>query len=206
MYLERLLGSKTKINVLSVLLARPERSIIEKEMAKEAGMAVSEVNRQMKDLVNSGLVIMERVGKTKLYHINTHHFLFKPLKNIFRDLQEIYREIADRVVKFVTAKHKIRAAILFGSLTKKRIRSDIVKEPSDIDIVIVTQSEDEAREAKKSLLEFVNSEVVPRYGIIVYPVVLSAEEYKAGLSEDAFIIDIHARGEVLYGEKPRRFG
>lgn len=206
MYLDRILGSRTKINVLSVLLTSPERSIVENELAREAGMSVSEVNRQMKDLVNSGLVVMERVGKTKVYHINSQHFLFKPLKNVFRDLEEIYREIADKVVKFVTEKHKIRVAILFGSLTKGRIRSDIVKEPSDIDVVIVTKSEDEVKEVKKSLVEFVNFEIVPKYGIVVYPVVLSLEEYKSGLSKDAFIIDVHARGEVLYGEKPRRFG
>lgn len=206
MYLDRILGSRTKINVLSVLLARPERSIVENELAKEAGIAVSEVNRQMKDLVNSGLVIMERVGKAKVYHINSQHFLFKPLKNIFRDLEEVYREIAGKVVKFVTEKHKIRVVILFGSLLKRRIRSDIVKEPSDIDVVIVTKSKDEVKEVKKSLVEFVNSEIVPRYGIVVYPVVLSVKEYISGLSKDAFIIDVHARGEVLYGEKPRRFG
>jgi len=80
------------------------------------------------------------------------------------------------------------------------------KEPSDIDVVIVTKSEDEVKEVKKSLVEFVNSEIVPKYGIVVHPVVLSEEEYKYGLSKDAFIIDVHARGEALYGEKPRRFG
>jgi len=206
MYLDRILGSRTKINALSVLLASPERSIVESELAKEADASVSEINRQMKDLVNSGLVIMERVGKAKVYRANSQHFLFKPLKGVFRNLEEVYREIASKVVKFVKEKHKIETVILFGSLLKGRIRSDIVKEPSDIDIVIVTESEDQVEEVEKNLLNFVNSDIVPRYGIVVYPIVLSVEEYKSGLSKDAFIIDIHARGEVLYGEKPRRFG
>jgi Fic family protein len=54
MYLDKLLGSKTKINLLSVLLSNPERSFIESELAKEAGAAVSEVNRQINDLVSIG--------------------------------------------------------------------------------------------------------------------------------------------------------
>ena len=206
MYLDRILGSRTKINALSVLLASPERSIVESELAKEADASVSEINRQMKDLVNSGLVIMERVGKAKVYRANSQHFLFKPLKGVFRNLEEVYREIASKVVKFIKEKHKIETVILFGSLLKGRIRSDIVKEPSDIDIIIVTESEDQVKEVEKNLLNFINSDIVPRYGIVVYPIVLSVEEYKSGLSKDAFIIDIHARGEVLYGEKPRRFG
>jgi hypothetical protein len=28
----------------------------------------------------------------------------------------------------------------------------------------------------------------------------------SGLARDAFVRDVHSRGEVLYGEKPRRFG
>jgi len=37
MYLDKILGSKTKVNLLSVLIACPERSIVENELAKEAG-------------------------------------------------------------------------------------------------------------------------------------------------------------------------
>ena len=44
------------------------------------------------------------------------------------------------------------------------------------------------------------------YGINVYPIVLSVDDYLSGLSKDVFIMDVHSRGEVLYGEKPRRFG
>jgi len=46
MYLDKILGSKTKINLLSVLVAHPERSIVEYELAKEAEVSVSEVNWQ----------------------------------------------------------------------------------------------------------------------------------------------------------------
>ena len=36
MYLDKILGSKTKVNVSSVLVGHPERSIVENELAKEA--------------------------------------------------------------------------------------------------------------------------------------------------------------------------
>jgi hypothetical protein len=54
---------------------------------------------------------------------------------------------------------------------------------------------------QKDLLDFVSSKIFPVYGINVYPIVLSVEEYLSGLAKD-----VHSRGEVLYGEKPRRFG
>jgi len=206
MYLDKILGSKTKINVLSVLVAHPERSIIENELAKEAGASVSEVNRQVKDLVNIGLVVMERIGKAKVYRVNQQHFLYEPLKSVFRGLEEIYREIASKVAKFVAEKHKVEAVMLFGSLAMGKIRLDFVKEPSDIDIMVIVKNKRQIQAVKKDILDFVNSEIFPAYGINVYPIVLSVKEYLSGLTKDVFVMDVHSRGEVLYGEKPRRFG
>jgi len=206
MYLDKILGSKTKVNALSVLVAHPERGIVENELAKEAGASVSEVNRQVRDLVNVGLVIMERVGKSKLYRVNQQHFLYEPLRSVFRGLEEIYREIAIKVARFVAGKHEVETVLLFGSLVSRRIRSDFVKEPSDVDIMIVVKNKRQTESVRKDVLNFVGSEIFPAYGINVYPIVLSVEEYLSRLAKDAFIMDVHSRGEVLYGEKPRRFG
>lgn len=205
MYLERVLGSGTKVNALAVLVSNSTKPFLEVELAKEAGASVSEVNRQMMDLVNSGVVSLERVGKGKVYRINRKHFLFKPLKGLFRNLEVVYRGVAREIVNYATSRFKIQAAILFGSLSRGGIRSDIVKEPSDIDIAIVANSKNVAS-LKKALVSYVNSEISYRYGISVYPVVLSREEYISALKEGSFVSDIHAKGEVLYGEKPRRFG
>ena len=62
------------------------------------------------------------------------------------------------------------------------------------------------KQMEKDLINFVNTEVSARYGFVFYPILISKEEYKDSLSEDQFIIDVQARGEVLYGEEPRRFG
>ena len=126
--------------------------------------------------------------------------------SVFRGLEEVYREIANKVAKFVAGKHEVETVLLFGSLVSRRIRSDFVKEPSDVDILIVVKTERQAEFVRKDVLDFVSSEIFPVYGINVYPIVLSVEEYLSGLAEDAFIMDVHSRGEVLYGEKPRRFG
>jgi len=206
MYLDKVLGSKTKINVLSVLVVHAERSFVENELAREAGASVSEVNRQVKDLVNVGLVVMERVGKAKIYRVNQKHFLYNSLKSVFRGLEEVYREIANRVTEFVVGKHKIETVVLFGSLAMGKVRSDFVKEPSDVDIVVVIKDMSQVEAVKKDILGFVSSEVFPMYGVNVYPIVLSVEEYLSGLIEDVFIMSVHSRGEVLYGKKPRRFG
>lgn len=205
MYMDKILGTKTKINVLSVLIAQPDRSIIENELAKEASVSTSEVNRQIEDLVNAGLIIMERTGKAKVYHANQQHFLYEPLKSIFRNLKDVYREIANKVAEFVVAKHEAEAVILFGSVTTGKIRSDFVNEPSDIDIMVIVKDKSQIQIVKKDLVDFVSSQIFPTYAVNVYPTVLSAQQYISGLDKDAFIINVHSGGEVLYGEKPRRY-
>jgi len=205
LYLDKILGSKTKVNALSVLVTQPERRIIENELAKEAGASVSEINRQLIDLVDAGIVTMQRVGKSKVYQMNQQNFLFEPLKNVFKSLEQIYREIANKITKSITDKHKVETVLLFGSLTSKRIRSDFVKEPSDIDIMIIVKNKEQTENVRKDVLNFVNSQISPVYGINVYPIVLSIEDYLSGLAEDPFIMDVHSRGEVLHGEKPRRY-
>ena len=204
MYLDRVLGSRTKVNALAVLVMNSQGAFLEVELAREAGSSVSEVNRQMRDLVNSGLVGLERVGKGKVYRINRKHFLFRQLRDLFRELETVYKRAASDIVGYATKKFRIKTAILFGSLAKGGIRNDIVSEPSDIDIAIVAPAKTISI-IRKALVSYVNSEIAERYGISVYPIVLSPEQYVAGLRQGSFISDIHAKGQVLYGEKPRRF-
>ncbi len=202
MYLQRILGSKTKINVLASLVSNPKELYVEKDLARECGASLSEVNRQMPDLVDSGLVIMQRMAKVKVYRINRDHFLFKPLERLLRDLVLVYREIAEQIVNFIIERHKIEAVILLGSLRKESLREDIVKEPSDIDLLFVVE---EKRDVEKDLIGFVNKEISMKYGVAVYPIVLSKKEYVVGLEDSPLVIEAHSHGELIYGEKPRRF-
>ncbi len=206
MYLDRILGSATKINILYTLISNPQRSFVEKELAKESGCSLSEINRQITDLVNPNLVLFQKMAKVKIYKINENHFLFKTLSKLFKDLNIIYKEIAKKLVKFTTKNFDIKCIILIGSLSKKAIRSDIVESPSDIDLVFVAKREADAKKIKNALIEYVNSEISKVYGIALYPIVVSEDYYRKGLLDNSLIIEAQAKGEVLYGSKPRRTG
>ncbi len=206
MYLDRILGSATKINVLNTLIANPQRSFVEKELAKESGCSLSEINRQIKDLVNSNLVLFQKMAKVKIYRINENHFLFKTLSKLFKDLNIVYKEIAKKLVRFTTKDFDIKCIILIGSLSKEAIRSDIVVSPSDIDLVFVAKREADAKKIKNALIEYINSEISKMYGITIYPIVVSEDYYRKGLLDNSLIIEAQAKGEVLYGSKPRRIG
>jgi DNA-binding transcriptional ArsR family regulator len=204
MYLDRILGSKTKINVLAMLVSNPLKSYVEKDLARECGASLSEVNRQMPDLVNSGLVTMQRIAKVKVYRINREHFLFGSLESLFIDLVSVYKEISAKIVRFITERYKIEAVILIGSLKGKSIKEDIIKEPSDIDLVFIVA--EKKIDVEKDLISFINSRISEEYGIVVYPIVMTENEYINGLKDNSLVIEAHSKGELIYGKKPRRFG
>jgi len=83
MYLEEILGSRTKIRILNILLTGDKESFYEKELALACGASISEVNRQIHSLVEFGLIIRTKQGRLKVYRLNQAHFLYKPLKALF---------------------------------------------------------------------------------------------------------------------------
>lgn len=83
MYLEDILGSKTKVRVLYHMFMAEQDSFFEKELAHKCGSSVSEVNRQIHFLVEFGLILFQKQGRLKMYRLNQAHFLYKPLKELF---------------------------------------------------------------------------------------------------------------------------
>jgi len=205
MYLDSVLGSKTKVNLLSVLIQNPEKAINEGQLAKKAGVSASEVNRQVNDLVVIGLVSLTRVGRSKLYSINHDHFLYQPLNQLYRSLNDVYRKIAENYTTKLSQIHEVKTIFLFGSLESGSIREDYVANPSDIDIIIVVENESKIKPTKKIALDYAINEVFTKYAINIHSIVLTIDEYIKGLQDDLFIMNVHTRGELMYGEKPSRF-
>jgi len=206
-YLGKILGSETKIKLLFILINNPQVSYMEKELAKESKSSSSEVNRQIPDLVSAGVITMQKIGKAKVYSINRKHFLFLSLQKLFISLDKIYKNIAQQIKEITTKKFKIiQTIILIGSLAYGKVREDIVKEPSDIDLIFIVKEEKNIKEVKKFLLDYISKEISLKYGIILYPFVISRQEYLKGLNKkDLFILETYIRGKIIYGEKPRRF-
>jgi len=206
-YLGRILGSHTKIKLLFVLINNPHVTYTEKELAKESISSISEVNRQISHLVKAGIILMQRIGKTKAYSINQKHFLFLPLKKLFVDLNKIYKKIVQDVKKVITKRFRcIQAIILIGSLVKGKLRQNIIEEPSDIDLIFIVKKDKDIKEVKKTLIHYINKDISLKYGITLYPFVISQQEYLNRLyKKDLFILESYTKGEVIYGQKPRRF-
>ncbi len=207
MYLEKIIGTSTKVAALNVLLNSPGRRFLESELASAAGAATSEINRQMPSVVQTGLVIVERIGKGKLYSVNEKHFLVPPLRKLFADLNATYRKAADKISKAaVSSSKELEAVVLLGSTASGRVRSDLAEAPSDIDLVFIVKNASDKEALFSSLVSYINRETASEYGIACYPIVLSRAEYITALEKkERFVLNVQTGGAELYGKKPRRF-
>jgi predicted nucleotidyltransferase len=105
------------------------------------------------------------------------------LKELFRSLEDVYKEIAYEVTNFIALlpiMPEVKTIILFGSLASSKVRESFVKEPSDVDLIIVFQNVKQVIPLKNGALDFVNSKIFPVYGVNVYPVVLSVDGVHIG--------------------------
>lgn len=118
------LFGKTRRNVLALLFGRPDSSFYLREIAARAHSGMSQVQKELEQLVAAGLVVRER-------RANQVHFRVNPEAPIYAELQGIVTKtfgIAD-VLKALLAPHasRLRGAFVYGSIAKgtAAARSDV---------------------------------------------------------------------------------
>lgn len=123
------LFNTTRQRVLGLLFGQPNRSFFASELIELTGSGSGAVQRELKRLVSSGLVTMERIGRQKHYRANRASPIFDELSGIVRKtiaLADPIREALD------TLGSPIALALVYGSVAKGSDTAD-----SDVDLLIV---------------------------------------------------------------------
>lgn len=124
------LFTSTQQRVLALLFGQPERSFFATELIGLARAGSGAVQREIRRLVESGLVTVVRVGNQKHYQANHASPVFNELRDLVRKtiglqepIREVLKPLEDRIV----------FAALYGSVAKHRDTA-----ASDIDLLIVS--------------------------------------------------------------------
>lgn len=124
------LFSATQQRVLALLFGQPERSFFTTEIIGLVGAGSGVVQREVRRLVESGLVTITRIGNQKHYQANPAAPIFEELRGI------VVKTLGPAEVlraALTSLGDKVRLALLYGSVAK---RSDTAH--SDIDLLIVS--------------------------------------------------------------------
>lgn len=147
---DEVLGNKTRVKLFRAFFAYPEKEFSESELQRIAGIPQASVHRNVKSLLENGLLDRKRIGKANLYSLNKEHILYPLLSSSFEGERNVLVELKKVIAGVVKNLPEIELAVLFGSIVKGMERAD-----SDVDIFIVCQGDKLQLEEKLRDLIFV---------------------------------------------------
>ncbi len=127
-----ILRSENQARLLTAILLSPEREFTLSELAKEIGVSLPTVTREIQRAEDAGLVFTRRVGRAKVVRADTDSVLSEPLTRLlllsFGPVVVVGEELADI--------DGIEAAYIFGSWAARYV-GKAGPSPQDLDMLII---------------------------------------------------------------------
>ena len=184
-YLERIFGSKIKIDLLRTVYNFPNKKWTIRELAKFNNKNHSAINYAIKDLQEMNLIEMEHYGRSNLVSLNKNSILNKLLE-IFElednTLSELIRDIKNLL------NNRVVSCILYGSIARKDEGPD-----SDIDLLIIAKNKNLVRDLISEKQKYFSE----KYGNLIMPKIFTKKQFNKNLP---FIKTIGKNYIVILGE------
>ena len=167
--LDPALGSTTKVRLLRQLLRSPARQWTGRELARAAGVSTAQAARDLKDLLDVGVVGRQVHGRSFAWSWRQKHALSSGLASLFSLESDLRANLETEIARELLGL-PIQRALLFGSVANGDERAD-----SDVDIFVQVRSQsDKAR--VEDALEKVRERVWSRFGNPVSSLVYTSAE------------------------------
>ncbi|HLC50872.1 MAG TPA: nucleotidyltransferase domain-containing protein [archaeon] len=125
--LEKIIGSKSRIKMLELFLFYSEKNFYLREIARLTKENTNAVRRELKNLMDVGIIKREEKGNMIFYEINKTSPLYEPLKTIFMRTESLGKHLKEALKNKNT-----KYVLVYGSFASGR-----ETEKSDIDLLII---------------------------------------------------------------------
>lgn len=173
--LKKLLGSRTRINILKLFVFNPKKDYYVREIERLIKEHFDPVRRELMQLESIGLLKSRVSGRQKYYSVNTNHMLFPEFKSMI--LKTV--GIGDILKSTVNAKNDILIAFIYGSYAKNTENIE-----SDIDLFVLG---DISSKDLQEIISKIENQTKREINPTVYPVKELKEKYKA---KNHFILSV----------------
>lgn len=123
------LFGRTRAAVLAVLYGHVEESFYLRQLARRTNIALGPVQREIRQLVDAGLVKKETLGKQTLYCANRDSPVFAEIKGLVAKTVGMHDVLAAALSPL---RRKINLAFVYGSVARSS-----ETERSDVDLMVV---------------------------------------------------------------------
>ncbi len=150
--MEALMGSRSRVRILNLLLLNPGRRFYVREIERLTGENINSIRRELKNLEGVGLLKSEREGTLKYYSADQEASIYPELRGIFLKTLGAGTLLGEAI----SGVQGVEEAFIYGSYA----RGDAGPE-SDIDLIIIGEVDEEKlvkaiREAEKKLRREIN--------------------------------------------------
>ena len=181
MILDKLIGSKGRVALLTMLLDGKQRRVHIRELARNSGLSAPSLMREAKSLVKIGLLLEERDGNRVDYLANVASPLYAVLSELVAKTAG-----AEIALKEAFSDSDNDVVFIYGSRAKGMERTD-----SDYDVLVI------GREGLRKTVARAGA-VANRIGVEVNPYVIAAEEFKQRISSgDHFLKEVMASQKIF---------
>jgi len=177
------LFGKTRQAVLALLYGRADSSFYTKQILDAVKMGRGTVQRELKNLTDTGIIIREVQGRQVYYRANARCPIFDELKSIVRKTFGVGDVIRQSLA---TKADKIRVAFIFGSMARS---TDDRR--SDIDLMVVGKI---SFGDVVSLLGPAEEKLAREINPVVYPIA----EFKKKVKEDHHFVKTVLEDEKIF--------
>lgn len=81
--LEQLFGSRTRVKLLRLFLSNPEEEYYVRELTRRMNEQINSIRRELANLEDMDLVLVEEKDLKKYYRVNTQNLLYPELRSLF---------------------------------------------------------------------------------------------------------------------------
>ena len=152
--LSETLFGRTRGAVLSILYGHVGKSFYLRQLARLTKIALGPVQREMRQLVEAGLVTRKTLGAQTLYSANQKSPVFREIKNLVNKTVGMHDVLAGALDPL---RERINLAFVYGSVARSR-----ETENSDVDLMIIGRVDfDEIVENLAGAEKLLNREINP---------------------------------------------
>ena len=181
MILDKLIGSKGRVALLTMLLDGKQRRVHIRELARNSGLSAPSLMREAKSLVKIGLLLEERDGNRVDYLANVASPLYAVLSELVAKTAG-----AEIALKEAFSDSDNDVVFIYGSRAKGMERTD-----SDYDVLVI------GREGLRKTVARAGA-VANRIGVEVNPYVITTEEFRQRISSgNHFLKEVMASQKIF---------
>ncbi|MCA9702952.1 MAG: nucleotidyltransferase domain-containing protein [Methanolinea sp.] len=144
--LQLLIGSKTRVALLTLFLLNPGEKYYIREISRKLGIGVDPLRKELSNLEGIGLLKSERVGNQKHYRVDETYFLYDELQKLVLKTEGIAKVLTEEFA----GSDAIEILFVYGSFAAGKAH-----ERSDIDLFVVGNISDDDLIVKITEMELV---------------------------------------------------